>query len=147
MIVSTSARTSEEALKGSMIGLSAGIPLQTYIDEHLRRDGITPDYRVRLTTLSAVYVVASTGVGSAILPLGTVRRLVVRTKPVLPIEEPRAQRDAWMLVKEGRTLAAVEKFFYRRPVELSGRGILSRTLKAGTNTSGTNWTGRALINH
>ena len=111
MIVSTSAKTSVEALKGPMIGLSAGIPLQTYIDAHLERDGITPNYRVRLPTLSAVYAVASTGAGSAILPLGTTRRLGVRTKNVLPIEEPWAQRDAWTLVKEGRTLADVEKSF------------------------------------
>lgn len=111
MIVSTSAKTSVEALKGPMIGLSAGIPLQTYIDAHLERDGITPNYRVCLPTLSAVYAVASTGGGSAILPLGTTRRLGVRTKNVLPIEEPWAQRDAWILVKEGRTLDDVEKSF------------------------------------
>ena len=109
--VSTSATTSEDALKGPMIGLSAGIPLQTYIDEHLERDGITPSYRVRLPTLSAVYAVASTGAGAAILPQGTARRLGARTKNMHPLERPWAKRDAWMLVKEDKALTDVEKSF------------------------------------
>ena len=58
----------EEVMRGPLIGLPAANPLQTLIDEQARILGVSPAYRVRLPTLNAVYAVASTGAGAAIVP-------------------------------------------------------------------------------
>ncbi|BAU96402.1 transcriptional regulator [Corynebacterium suranareeae] len=111
VIVSATAKTLEAALQGPMIGLSAEIPLQSYIDGHLNQRGHTPNYRVRLPTLSAVYAVVSTGAGAAILPHGTARRLGARPKNVHVIEQSWAKRKALLLTKEGRTSTEMEQSF------------------------------------
>lgn len=101
----------EEAIRGPMIGLTEGIPLQTFIDEHAHRLGVTPVYRVRLPTLGAVYAVASTGAGTAILPQGTARRLGAPEKLVHPMSEPWAQRQALLLTRADESASQVEASF------------------------------------
>ena len=71
----------EEVMRGPLIGLPAANPLQTLIDEQARILGVSPAYRVRLPTLNAVYAVASTGAGAAIVPYGTASRS--RTLPYI----------------------------------------------------------------
>lgn len=103
--------TFEEAIRGPMIGLTEGVPLQAFIDEHAHRLGVTPDYRVRLPTLGAVYAVASTGAGTAILPQGTARRLGAPERLVHPMSEPWAQRQALLLTRTDGSASGVEASF------------------------------------
>lgn len=101
----------ESAIRGPMIGLTEGVPLQSYIDEHLSQRGVTPDYRVRLPTLGAVYAVASTGAGAAILPQGTARRLGAPDKLVHPIAQPWAQRQALLLTRAEHKGSPIQSSF------------------------------------
>jgi DNA-binding transcriptional LysR family regulator len=100
-----------EAVRGPMIGLTEGVPLQTFIDEHAHRLGVTPDYRVRLPTLAAVYAVASTGAGTAVLPLGTARRLGAPEKIVHHMAEPWAHRQALLLSRADKKASRSEASF------------------------------------
>lgn len=101
----------EEAIREPMIGLTEGVPLQAFIEEHAHRLGVTPDYRVRLPTLGAVYAVASTGAGTAILPQGTARRLGAPESLVHPMSEPWAQRQALLLTRADKSTSKVEASF------------------------------------
>lgn len=103
--------TFAEVIQGPMIGLSEGAPLQAFVDEHARDLGVVPDYRVRLPTLGAVYAVAGTGAGSAVLPLGTARRLGAPPRVVHRMTEPWAQRTALLLTRADRAASEVESAF------------------------------------
>lgn len=113
----------EEAMRGPMIGLAEGVPLQDAIDEEARRLGLAPEYRLRLPSLGAVYAVASAGAGRAILPLGTARRLGAPERLVHRMSEPWAQRRAVLLARAGERRSGVEAAFidamlrYRAEVE------------------------------
>ncbi|WP_197052085.1 LysR substrate-binding domain-containing protein [Kocuria sp. ZOR0020] len=101
----------ESVIRGPMIGLTEGVPLQSYIDEHLSQRGVTTDYRVRLPTPGAVYAVASTGAGAAILPQGTARRLGAPDKLVHPIAQPWAQRQALLLTRADHKGSPIQSSF------------------------------------
>lgn len=83
-----------EAVSRPMIGLTEPSPLQALVDRQAASLGITPAYRVRLPTLAAVYAVATTGAGVAVIPLSTARRLGADERSLHRLDEPWAQRTA-----------------------------------------------------
>ena len=89
----------EEVMRGPLIGLPAANPLQTLIDEQARILGVSPAYRVRLPTLNAVYAVASTGAGAAIVPYGTVSRSPTLPAAIHPVAEEWADRRALLITR------------------------------------------------
>ncbi|WP_261624534.1 LysR family transcriptional regulator [Nesterenkonia marinintestina] len=98
--------TFEEVIRGPMIGLTEGSPLQVFVDEQATRLGIDIDYRLRLPSLGAVYDVATTGAGTAILPLGTARRLGAPDEAVHGMPESWTQRRAMLLIRSDRSASS-----------------------------------------
>lgn len=95
----------KEVLRGQLIGLTEGNPLQDLIDHKAFGLGIATSYRVRLPSLSAVCAVASTGAGSAIVPLGTARRAGIPASAITPLGEPWAQRQALLVALDFNALS------------------------------------------
>lgn len=106
-----SAVTFDEAIRSPLVGLAQGSPLQTLIDGQARALGVTPVYRVRLPTLEAVYAVASTGAGAAIIPLGTAHRLRAAPAIVHPIEEGWAKRQARLITRTSHRVSPLQQTF------------------------------------
>ena len=101
----------EEVMRGPLIGLPAANPLQTLIDEQARILGVSPAYRVRLPTLNAVYAVASTGAGAAIVPYGTVSRSPTLPAAIHPVAEEWADRRALLITRSAYVPSPAQQEF------------------------------------
>ena len=101
----------EEVMRGPLIGLPAANPLQTLIDEQARILGVSPAYRVRLPTLNAVYAVASTGAGAAIVPYGTASRSRTLPAAIHPVAEEWADRRALLITRSAYVPSPAQQEF------------------------------------
>lgn len=100
-----------QVLAAPLVGLPPGSPLQRLIDARAAEAGVEPTYRVRLPTLAAVFAVASTGAGAAIIPAGTARRLGARDEDVCALREGWARRRAYLLAPAERELSRAQREF------------------------------------
>jgi len=80
----------QHAAGRQFVGLSAGNPLQNYLDEHAMRAGSPLSFRVRVRTLEAICHMVASGVGLAIVPETAARRCQ-RSMAIQPVR----LTDAW----------------------------------------------------
>lgn len=91
--------TFADVVRMPIIGLTAGKPLQELIEQKALDVGVTIAYRVRLPSLGAVCAVASTGAAPAVVPLGTARRAGLPASATVPLAEPWATRQAYLVAR------------------------------------------------